>query len=58
MVIAYIDAASGSMVLQVLIAGAVAIPFFFRNAITAAVRRVRGERRTDSGAGRTPPEST
>ena len=58
MVFAYIDAASGSMILQVLLAGLVAIPFFFRNAIAAAVRRVRGERRSDSTTSRTPPETS
>ena len=42
MTFAYIDAGSGTMLLQVVIAGAVAIPFFFRNALTAGWRRLRG----------------
>jgi hypothetical protein len=44
MVFAYIDPGSGSMLIQVLIAGVLAVPFFFRNAIAGVVRRIRGER--------------
>lgn len=44
MVFAYIDPGSGSMLIQVLLAGLLAVPFFFRNAIAGVVRRVRGER--------------
>jgi hypothetical protein len=40
---AYIDAASGSMLLQVILAGALAIPFFFRRVITDGWRRIRGQ---------------
>ena len=40
---AYIDAASGSMLLQVILAGALAIPFFFRRVIADGWRRVRGQ---------------
>ena len=32
------------MLNQVLIADALAVPFFFRNAIAGVVRRIRGER--------------
>jgi len=42
MVFGYIDAGSGSMVIQALIAAAAAVPFFFRRQISrvfAAVRR-------------------
>jgi len=45
--LAYIDAGSGSMLLQVVLAGVLAVPFFFRRAISEGWRRVRGERPTD-----------
>ncbi|MDQ3881342.1 MAG: hypothetical protein M3295_09770 [Chloroflexota bacterium] len=48
MVFAYIDPGSGSMLIQVLIAGVLAVPFFFRNAIAGVLRRIRSH----------PPEST
>jgi hypothetical protein len=40
--VAYIDPGSGSMLLQVILAGALAVPFFFRRVITDAWHRVRG----------------
>ena len=40
--LAYIDPGSGTLLIQVLIAGAVAVPFFFRRVITEGWRRVRG----------------
>lgn len=45
----YIDPGSGSMLLQVILAGALAIPFFFRRVIADAWYRIRG--------GDRPPES-
>lgn len=50
MVFAYIDPGSGGMLIQILLAGLLAVPFFFRNAIAGVVRRVRGERPTTSAA--------
>ena len=47
-VLAYIDPGSGTMLVQVILAGIVAIPFFFRQAISNAWHRVRGERSHDS----------
>ena len=44
MLFAYIDAGSGTMLLQIIIAGVVAIPFFFRNAVVDGWRRIRGGR--------------
>jgi len=41
--LAYIDPGSGSMLLQVLLAGILAIPFFFRRVIGDAWHRIRGE---------------
>ena len=46
-ILAYIDPGAGSLIIQALIAAALSVPFFFRRAITSAVRRVRlrsGER--------------
>lgn len=42
--LAYIDPGSGSMLLQVLLAGALAIPFFFRRVISDGWHRLRGTR--------------
>jgi hypothetical protein len=42
--LAYIDPGSGSMLLQVLLAGVLAVPFFFRRVIGDAWHRVRGGR--------------
>ena len=44
LVFAYIDPGSGSLLIQALIAGLVAIPIFFRNQIGRAVRAIRGPR--------------
>lgn len=41
-VFAYIDPGSGSMLLQVLLAGALSVPFLFRRAIGNGLRRLRG----------------
>jgi hypothetical protein len=41
--LAYIDPGSGSMLLQVLLAGVLAVPFFFRRAISGGWRRMRGD---------------
>ena len=42
--LAYIDAGSGSMLIQVILAGVLAVPFFFRRVISDGLRRLRGER--------------
>ena len=41
-VFAYIDPGSGSLVIQALIAGLVALPIFFRHQISRVVRTLRG----------------
>ncbi len=46
--VAYIDAGSGTMLLQVILAGVVAVPFFFRQAISNTWHRLRGEGSQDS----------
>lgn len=40
---AYIDPGSGSLIIQALIAGLVAIPVFFRHQIARVLRTVRGK---------------
>lgn len=47
---AYIDPGSGSMLLQVILAGVLAVPFFFRRVISDAWHRVRGGTSTDAAA--------
>lgn len=42
--VAYIDPGSGSMLLQVILAGVLAVPFFFRRTLAGAWRRIRGDR--------------
>jgi hypothetical protein len=42
-IVAYIDPGAGAMLIQALVAGAIAIPFFFRSAIARAVHRLRGQ---------------
>ena len=40
----YIDPGAGSMVIQAILATALAIPFFFRTQISRVVQRFRGSR--------------
>ena len=47
MEIAYIDPGSGSMLLQVLLAGLLSIPFLFRRAIASGIRALRGQANDD-----------
>jgi hypothetical protein len=42
-IFAYIDPGSGSLVIQALIAGMVAIPIFFRHQIRRVIRSLRGQ---------------
>ena len=42
--LAYIDPGSGSMLLQVILAGVLAVPFFFRRVIADGLHRIRGDR--------------
>jgi hypothetical protein len=42
--LAYIDPGSGSLIIQAVIATAVAIPFFFRQQIARVTRSLRGDR--------------
>ncbi len=40
--LAYIDPGSGSMLLQVILAGVLAVPFFFRRTVSDVWHRIRG----------------
>jgi hypothetical protein len=44
MIFLYIDPGAGSMVIQAVIAAALAVPFFFRSRISSVVQRLRGNR--------------
>lgn len=50
LIVGYIDPGSGSMLLQVILAGVLAVPFFFRRTFAEAWRRIRGDR-DDRGTG-------
>lgn len=52
MILLYIDPGAGSMVIQAVLATALAIPFFFRTQIARAVQRLRELRGTRD---ETPP---
>ena len=54
--LAYIDPGSGTLLLQVILAGALAVPFFFRRLIVDGWRRIRGERPGDSPTSSTEPK--
>jgi hypothetical protein len=42
MVFAYLDPAAGGMIIQTLVAAAVAVPFIMRNQISRLVARIKG----------------
>ena len=46
----YIDPGSGSMLLQVILAGLLAVPFFFRRVIADTWHRIRGTRPEEARA--------
>jgi hypothetical protein len=58
--LAYIDPGSGSMLLQVVLAGLLAIPFFFRRTVSDVWHRVRGngDDVADEGTSAEVPEET
>jgi hypothetical protein len=57
MLFAYIDPGSGSMLLQVVLAGLLAIPFFFRRTVSNVWHRVRGNG-DDVADARTPADAS
>jgi hypothetical protein len=48
--LAYIDPGTGSMVIQLLLASLLSIPFLFRRAVTRTVRRLQGKPDVEPGA--------
>lgn len=48
MILGYIDPGAGSMLIQAIIAGALAIPFFFRTNIARLLDRFRSKRSNES----------
>jgi len=54
---AYIDPGSGSLVIQALIAGLVALPIFFRHQISRAIRVIRGGSAIEQEAATTPDDN-
>jgi hypothetical protein len=51
MVFAYLDPGAGSVVIQAILAAAVAIPFFLRSQVGALVARLRGRRSDGDDSG-------
>lgn len=51
LIILYIDLGAGSMLIQAVLAGIIAIPFFFRSTISQAVIRLRKRRTGEENAG-------
>jgi hypothetical protein len=51
----YIDPGAGSMLIQAVLAGLLAIPFFFRTAIARAVDRLRGGGTPEGSGDRAAP---
>jgi hypothetical protein len=58
LVFAYIDPGSGSLLIQAVIAGLVAVPIFFRHQIRRAVRAVRGAGAPDPRSSTGPDDAT
>jgi len=58
LIFAYIDPGSGSLIIQGLIAGLVAIPVFFRHQIARVIRTVRGKDEQTAAAGTGQDDST
>jgi len=54
-ILAYIDPGSGSLLLQAIVAGLLAIPFFFRRTIGGFVDRLRGGSGEAPGSDRAEP---
>lgn len=50
LVFAYIDPGAGSLIIQAVIAAAVSVPFFFRNAFRSMFARLRGKKADGGGA--------
>ena len=49
-ILAYIDPGSGSLLLQAIVAAALAVPYFFRQQIGGIWRRIRGRPERTEGS--------
>lgn len=58
MVEAYIDPGSGSLLIQVIIATILAVPFFLKNQVSRVIGLVRRRDRTDAPVSRESPQET
>jgi hypothetical protein len=54
--LAYIDPGAGSMVIQAILAAALAVPFVLRSQITRLIARVRSGRTERTSASRSGPD--
>jgi hypothetical protein len=54
LIIAYIDPGSGSMVIQMLIAAALALPFLLRTQIARGIDRIRGRKPSERAEDHAP----
>jgi hypothetical protein len=52
----YIDPGAGSMVIQAVLAGLLAIPFIFRGAVSKAIHRFTGRKESRPDAGVSEPD--
>jgi hypothetical protein len=55
MVLAYLDAVAGGMVIQTVIAAAVALPIILRSQLTRGIKRLRRQRADPSNPQVEPP---
>jgi hypothetical protein len=58
LMLAYIDPASGSLIIQAVIATVIAVPFFFRQQIARFVRMIRRRDENTSATGATPTDNS
>ena len=58
MIFAYLDPGAGSMVIQMLLAAALTVPFFFKSKLSAGIRRLRGQRDETTVTGTAADETT
>ena len=54
MTFAYLDPGAGSLMIQMVIAAALAVPYFLRTQIARSINRLRGRTGTDTPASEQP----
>jgi hypothetical protein len=57
MFLAYLDPGAGSMLIQRALAAALTVPFLFKSKVSAALRRLRGQRSDSQPTGSTVDET-